>query len=70
MCAMSAVDPENKKSNILIIFIYLTIIVLIIALILLLMYPSFVTLVLFGVTFIPVIFIFQDYANRKKQSSK
>jgi Flp pilus assembly protein TadB len=69
MIAISLDDLGNKNSNIFNIFIYITIIVFLIALVLLVMYPSFVTLVLFGVTLIPVIFIFMDYARRKKQSS-
>jgi hypothetical protein len=70
MMAISLDDSENKKSNIFNIFIYITIIVFLIALVLLVMYPSFITLVLFGVTAIPVIFIFMDYARRKKEPSK
>jgi hypothetical protein len=70
MIAISLDDLGNKNSNIFNIFIYITIIVFLIALVLLVMYPSFVTLVLFGVTLIPVIFIFIDYAGRKRQTSK
>jgi hypothetical protein len=70
MIASSLNDSENRKSNIFNIFIYITIIVFLIALVLLVMYPSFVTLVLFGVTVIPVIFIFKDYARRKREPPK
>jgi Flp pilus assembly protein TadB len=70
MTASSLNDSENKKSSIFNIFIYITIIVFLIALVLLVMYPSFVTLVLFGVTVIPVIFMFMDYARRKKEPSE
>ncbi len=69
MNATSEVGADIGKSNIFKIFIYITIIAFIIALVLLVMYPSFVTLVLFIITAIPVIFIFMDYARRKKQSS-
>jgi L-asparagine transporter-like permease len=70
MTAISLNDSENKKSNVFNISIYITIIVFLIALVLLVMYPSFVTLVLFGVTVIPVIFILMDYVRRKKEPPK
>lgn len=65
----SEVGADIEKSNAFKIMIYITIIVFIIALVLLVIYPSFVTLVLFIITFVPVILIFMDYARRKKQSS-
>ncbi len=68
MKATSEVGADIEKSKIFDIFIYITLIVFIIALFLLVMYPSFVTLVLFIITAIPVIFIYMDYARRKKQS--
>jgi L-asparagine transporter-like permease len=69
MKATPEVGADIEKSNAFKIMIYITIIVFIIALVLLVMYPTFVTLVFFIITFIPVIFIFMDYARRKKQSS-
>lgn len=70
MIAISLDDLGNKNSNIFNIIILFTIIVFLIALVLFVMYPSFVTLVLFGVTLIPIIFIFIDYVGRKRQPSK
>jgi L-asparagine transporter-like permease len=69
MKATPEIGADIEKSNTFKIMIYITIIVFIIALILLVMYPSFVTLVLFIITAIPVILIFMDYARKKKQSS-
>jgi L-asparagine transporter-like permease len=69
MKATPEVGADIEKSNAFKVMIYITIIVFIIALVLLVMYPTFVTLVFFIITFIPVIFIFMDYARRKKQSS-
>lgn len=70
MTAMSIDDLGNEKSNAFKIMIYITIIIFLIALVLFVMYPSFVTLVLFGVTLIPVILIFIEYAGRKRRPSK
>ncbi len=70
MIAISLDDLGNEKSNTFKIVIYITIIIFLIALVLFVMYPSFVTLVLFGVTLIPVILIFIDYVGRKRQPLK
>lgn len=70
MIAISIDDLGNEKSSAFKIVIYITIIIFLIALVLFVMYPSFVTLVLFGVTLIPVILIFIEYARRKRQPSK
>lgn len=63
-------DLGNEKSGAFKIVIYITIIIFLIALVLFVMYPSFVTLVLFGVTLIPVILIFIEYVGRKRRPSK